>query len=367
MALAIRKDGTLLRDGRPWSGIGVNYVDCFWRILDRSDNDSFREGFAHLAKNGVPFVRFAAGGYWPADWRVHRTDPVDHWRRLDRVVNAAERNGIGLVPSLFWHHATLPDLAGEPVSAWGRNDSRTRRAAAEYTRDLVTRYRRSPAIWAWEFGNEHNLPADLPNAADHRPQIAVDRGTPAKRGPLDDIAHDTFRTALRAFGDLVRQLDPERPISSGHAFPRPTAWHQRREGSWAPDTEGQFSEMLAADNPDPVNTLGGHLYRDENRRFGRPFDADDLLRNAMATARATRKPLFVGEFGAPKSEGDAAFERLLAAIERNRVPLAALWVYDFTPQEADMNVSPRNDRAHLLQRIAESNRRRTGPSIPSRG
>ena len=42
-----------------------------------------------------------------------------------------------------------------------------------YIREVVSRYVNSPAIWGWEFGNEYNLPADLPNAADHRPPIVT--------------------------------------------------------------------------------------------------------------------------------------------------------------------------------------------------
>jgi endo-1,4-beta-mannosidase len=35
-----------------------------------------------------------------------------------------------------------------------------------YVRDVVERYKDSPAVWGWEFGNEYNIPTDLP---DERP------------------------------------------------------------------------------------------------------------------------------------------------------------------------------------------------------
>jgi hypothetical protein len=40
-----------------------------------------------------------------------------------------------------------------------------------YVREVVTRYRDNPTIWAWELGNEFSLHANLPNAKDHRPKV----------------------------------------------------------------------------------------------------------------------------------------------------------------------------------------------------
>ena len=64
--------------------------------------------------------------------------------------------------------------------------------------------------------------------------------------------------ALREFALAVRQHDPQRIIISGNAFPRVSAWHQVEEKSWQPDTRVQFAEVLAAENPSPINTLCVH-------------------------------------------------------------------------------------------------------------
>ena len=92
-----------------------------------------------------------------------------------------------------------------------------------YTREVVTRYKNSPAIWAWEFGNEINLSADLPNAAEHRPQIVHQLGTPKERSARDDLSHKDIRLALEEFAREVRRHYSTRLILSGNAFPRPTA------------------------------------------------------------------------------------------------------------------------------------------------
>ena len=57
----------------------------------------------------------------------------------------------------------------------------------------------------------------------------------------------------------------------------------------------------------------------------------------MNTAKSVKKSLFIGEFQTKKKEGaDVAkdkFFKLLNAIEKNDVPIAAVWVYDFTDRK----------------------------------
>jgi hypothetical protein len=271
---------------------------------------------------------------------------------LDGVVKCAERHGIGLIPSLFWHLSAVPDLVGEPCNRWGDPDSRTLAFMRQYTRELVTRYALSPVIWGWEFGNEYNLAADLPNAAQQRPPVVPGVGTPAQRTGEDDLTHAAVRVALREFALEVRKHDPQRIIVSGNATPRPSAWHQAHEQSWKRDTREQFAEMLAADNPSPMNTLcvrGYDLTTDIER-----------LAQAMTVARAVKKPLLVGEFGVPGATTAASKEKfatLLAAIETNRVPLSALWVFDYASQAKDWNVTARNNRSWQLDAIQQTNER----------
>ena len=48
-----------------------------------------------------------------------------------------------------------------------------------YTEEVVRRYKDSPAIWGWEFGNEYNLAADLPaDSRDRRPPLAPNWARP---------------------------------------------------------------------------------------------------------------------------------------------------------------------------------------------
>lgn len=343
--------GVLMRQGKPYRGIGVNYMDCFSRTLKDPSDTSYEIGFAQMKRAGIPFARFMCGGFRPVDMKLYREDRRAFFARLDRVIRSAERAGIGLIPSLFWNMNTVPDLVGEPCSAWGDPKSRTHGFMRAYTSEVVRRYARSPAIWGWEFGNEYNLAADLPNAAEHRPPVWPNLGTAASRSEKDELTHEMVRIALREFAREVRRHDSHRIIVSGNSIPRPTAWHQQKELSWTKDTPAQFVEMLIGDSPDPMDTLSVHAYDDGDV---------SRLSAAMAASRQSDKPLFVGEFGVQGPDTPDARSRLsamLEAIEKLRVPLAALWVYDFNHQDKTWNVTWDNERAYQLGMVADTHRR----------
>ena len=349
--LSAGADGMLRLAGQPFRGIGVNYYDAFARTLAEPSRTNCEAGFRELAARGIPFARFSAGGYWPSEWGLYRTNRAEHFARLDGVVKAAERQGIGLIPSLFWLLSTVPDLVGEPCDQWGNSKSRTQAFMRDYVREVVTRYRGSPAIWAWEFGNEYNLVADLPNAAEHHPAVVPSLGTPAARTARDELTHDQIRAAFVAFAEEVRRHDPHRLIITGNAFPRVSAWHQRAAKSWQRDTPEQFAEMLAGDNPGPVNSLSVRAYETSDT---------DRLGAAMKVAAQVRKPLFVGEFGVPGNptpESRQRFAEMLGQLERESVPLAALWVFDFDGQAAYWSVTATHARAYQLEAVGAANRR----------
>ncbi len=345
--LAAGPAGSVQREGRPFRAVGINYFDAFLRLLKDPDDASGADGFRTLAEHGVPFARFCATGFWPAEMQLYRTNRVEYFRRLDLVVAAAERHRVGLVPSLFWHVACVPDLVGEPVDQWGEPASRTHAWMREYVSNVVTRYRGSPAVWAWEFGNEYSLQADLPNAAQHRPPVHPGLGTPAARTARDELTHARVRIAFAAFGRAVRAHDPARLILTGDSFPRLSAWHQEQERTWTHDTKEQFQAMLERANPDPISALSLHAYEDDDQRFGW----------AMEVSRRRGHPLFIGEFGAQGNTPDQAakFHRLLNALTTNDVPLAAVWVFDLKNQP-DFTITPGSPRAYQLEAIGAWNR-----------
>ncbi|MEX1048244.1 MAG: cellulase family glycosylhydrolase [Akkermansiaceae bacterium] len=342
-------EGGLRMDGKPFRAIGINYFSCFYRTLLDGNDMSYEQGFEILAREGIPFVRFAATGFWPKDMALYLSDREEYFRRFDAVVASAGKHGIGLIPSLFWFYACVPDLVGEPMDQWGNPESKVHEWMREYVREVVTRYRDSPAIWAWEMGNEFALQASLPNAACHRAPIWPNLETADSRSERDDLTFDMLRVAYAEFGKAVREHDKKRLIFTGDSIPRPAAWHMEKEGTWTADNEQQFLEMLGSLNPDPIDAISIHAYGADT----------DRIAWSVRAAESLKKPLFIGEFGVPGTgpEVEMEFRSMLRIIEESPIPLAALWVFDLPSQNANYNITANNARSYQLREVAEANAR----------
>ena len=334
--LTVSPDGVLLKDGTPYRGIGANLSDAFLRHWEHPGDLTYDRDFATLEAEGIPFARVFATYFEPDAMMEYVNNREDYLAKLDGVVASAEKHHVGLILSLFWWDAAVPDLVHEPRSAWGDPDSKTIAFMRDYTRTIATRYKDSPTVWAWEFGNEFSLSADLPNAVDWRPHINTYFGWPDKRTKADDLTTSMILVAFTEFGKTVREIDPIRAITTGNACPRAMADLQRRTLKWGkPDTRAQFRANLTLVNPDPINTLSMHLYRgDLVDRFGRSYATyGDLLTEAMKAATTEKKPLFVLEFGSSLGHDglntlDAVrkdFEVKVRAIVDCRVSIAAFW------------------------------------------
>ena len=360
--LSVEK-GVLSKGGTPYRGIGVNYFSLFYRVLKDPADRSYDAGLRQLSEAGIPFARFMCCGFWPVDWDLYQQDKEAYFQRLDAVVAAAEKYDVGLIPSLFWHYATVSDICGEPIDQLGNPDSKTSAFIRVYTEEIVRRYHDSPAIWGWEFGNEYNLAADLPNALQHRPPVWPQLKTPATRTARDELTSEQMLTAYSIFAQVVRKYDTRRILLAGNAVPRASAFHNTLDRSWTPDTAEQFKAVLCRDNPDPYDVLSVHLYPDENNRYpAQAASFGELVRIACDISASVGKPLVVGEFGVsamlPAEQEKAVFEDILSAIASSDIPLAALWVFDHAGQLKDWNVTFENKRAYMLTQIAAVNQQR---------
>jgi hypothetical protein len=339
-------------------GIGVNYFDLFQRLLRKPTETSHLENLAQLTKANIPFARFACCGFWPADWDMYQENREASFRLLDIVVRSAEQAKLGLIPSLFWLHSAVPDLVKEPMQELGNPQSKSVAFIRHYTREVVSRYKDSPAIWGWELGNEYNLVVDLPNAASQRPPVHPTLKTALGRTEKDELRASDLASLGAEFGRAVRDVDAKRFLITGNAAPRPSAWHNTHERSWKADTLEQFGEILLRDNPDPFDTLSIHVYPEKTYPGGTQ-SVDEFIGASMKIAQQAGKKLFVGEFGVSRAENPeatrASFEKLLGELVKHRVPLAALWVYDFPGQDRDWNVTFKNDRAFMLDMIGKAN------------
>ena len=83
LGLAVNSQGTLTRHGAPYRGIGVNYYDAFLRVLRDPNDDSYKQGFAALGSNGIPFARINAGSFLPSDVRLYLDNKEQFLQRLE--------------------------------------------------------------------------------------------------------------------------------------------------------------------------------------------------------------------------------------------------------------------------------------------
>lgn len=367
-------DGRFHRDGRVYRGIGVNYFDGFRRLLEfpKKREEGIREyqaGLDFLAKQEIPFARFAACGFYPIEWKFYQEDPAGYFKMMDGFISDAEKQGIGLIPCLFWSHFAVPDLCGEPVSAWGRADSETRKFMRRYTTEVVTRYRGSKAIWAWEFGNEYMQEADLRFQAKGDYWALPQLGTPAKRTEADYPTSEDISAAYAEFAETVRPLDPKRPLMTGDATLRSGAWHLARGLGWKSDTDKQWGESLLKANPADIDTLSVHLYHPRANRQGYPGQgpADRSLmeqfKQLSELAKTSGKPVWLGEFGPGIGEEDVVERRkqvaeMLELIEKHQISLSAYWVYDSINTDLSVwNAKSNNDNTFVFDKILEANHR----------
>jgi endo-1,4-beta-mannosidase len=363
--IVVGTNGAILKDGKACRGIGINYFSAFNRLIENGDDVSSFSGLAVLAEHKIPFIRFAGCGFWPNEWSLYRTNKAEYFRRMDRFVAEAHKRNIGLIPSLFWYDGCIPDVVGEPRNQWGNPKSKTIAFMRQYVSEVVGRYLHERTIWAWELGNEYNLGADLPNAAEHRPPVQLDLGTAVSRSAEDDLTQEMVVTACAEFARAVRAHDSTRPITTGHSLPRPAAEHLRHEKTWAQDSPEEFERNLLEVTPSPCDLISVHLYPFDKERFNaKDTPYAQTMRYCMEAARRGGKALFVGEFGAPDSQKDGGPEaarknilEMIAALESTGVPLAALWNFDPTSQEDSFDVSADNTRNWVLDELQHANER----------
>ncbi|MCP4452159.1 MAG: glycoside hydrolase family 5 protein [Planctomycetes bacterium] len=354
------QNGVLTLAGKPYYGMGANYFSLFSRTLKEPSDNSYDAGLKRLSDAHIPFVRFMACAFWPAEWDLYLQDKAAYFKRLDGVVRCAEKCQIGLIPSLFWHMATVPDLVSEPMDQYGNPESRTIAFVQQYTREVVLRYRASPAIWGWEFGNEYNLAVDLPNASEHRPPVVPQLKTALHRTSRDELSSEAMLCVLHAFATTVRQHDAHRILITGHAMPRPSAYHNTLNRTWTRDSDAQFETILLRDNPAPFDMLSVHVYARAKPDYpGTVKNVAELIGSIQSVSTQTQKPLFIGEFGASRTLGQdaerSAFSALVKTIEQNGIPLSAFWVYDYPGQKDDWNVTWDNERRYMLSLVSEAN------------
>ncbi|QHI68845.1 cellulase family glycosylhydrolase [Tichowtungia aerotolerans] len=352
--------GQLMRNGTPYRAMGVNYHNCFSQLLSNPKNRDYEKGFVILRKKyRVPFIRFMAGPFHDQGWKLYDQSPSDYFARLDLIVHEAEKRELGLIPSLFWSVVAVPDYMNEPLSALGDADSRSRGFIRRYATDIVTRYKDSPAVFGWEFGNEYMLFADLPKL-DHLPPPK--KGTKTPRTAADKLTRPMLLDLYEDFYRTVRSIDPERIIVTGDSIARSAAWHNSNQDCWGHDSRAQWLEQFASDTPDCFEVASFHLYEEADGSYfkGEKPPLGEVVAAAVQECRRNNRVVWCGELGMPGSDDYSReiFFRMMQAVEDNCISLSAIW--NFIPSgryQPDWDILPDHERVYMLEAVRKLNDR----------
>ncbi len=218
----------------------------------------------------------------------------DGLQRLDYVVSTAERLGLRLVlpfvnnwADLGGYDAYLTAYSSESATQSSPDvfyqNVRAQRAYRDYVRVLVTRYRRSPAVFAWQLGNE-----------------------PRCEGCGADVV---FQWAANVSA-YIKALDPHHMVSMGdEGWFAPASGYREASGrmSLAYNTHGGIDFLGNLMNISTLDYGTFHLYPST---WGYPFAWGNLWiqQHADAGARAG-KPVVLEEYGSPNRSDHAVVLR----------------------------------------------------------
>ena len=356
LGLHVEEGGEIRLAGEKFCGFGVNYFGAFAHYwYGDYDDQPFVEAFRKLREYGVDFIRMPFGGYWSDYYESFERDPEEVLRYLDRIVEEAEAQKIGIIVSLFWHDTALPLHLGEHRSAMGDPDSETVRYAKDYASVIVSRYASSPAVWAWEIGNEYNLDADLCDTSGWSWLSGYPGDEPTG---LDYFSSEEMLVFYREVSSAIRTYDGWRMIETGNgemrSFAKASAAASKRmnksahswQVDWTKNSRRDFDEMNAVMTPDPIDCLSFHLQQGTGDGSGRYVETMDPWGKSVSqreyftaykeAADAMGKGCVFGEMGDFLDMNDAPdleehFRALIADIRASGIQIALTWQFqDFT-------------------------------------
>ncbi|MHB9035520.1 MAG: cellulase family glycosylhydrolase [Armatimonadota bacterium] len=370
-----RKGSELLMDGKPYRAVGVNKFDLALQYI-RGDDDTAKAAKAieDTAAHGFGVVRLGLIGFYPKDMALWPTD--EYWKRLDTMFAAVRRANLKIIPVIYWNAYLFPDMTGETLQYLITNkDSRSRQYLDYYIQQLVTRYKDEECILFWELWSELNLAADLEFI---RPYGYLDlniteMGTPPTRVRRDNYTTEQAIPFLRDMARMVRSIDPNHLISSGHSIQRHSAQHLRLakgKGDWTLDNRKETEQYLKDTHPDPIDIISIHLYNffDDNKRLGiKDKDSAAVLRDFKQMADHIGKPIFLGETGGqafddPTGDVPAFSQNVIKELVATDYPITTWWV---SSQDDVLRFEP--DKTPQLNKILHDAERMLKENVRAKG
>ena len=308
-----------------------------------------------LRRNGVGIVRFNCGVYFASELTAYTQNREEYLSALARLAAYAEKLEIGLIPSFFWIYTTVPDYVREPYRSWGIEGSRTTEFLKAYTTDVVEALKPYKSIFAWEFGNEFNLHADLPQYAQRHTQADPPdwRDVFGTEDPDWRIRGKDILYAYRTFTRIVRRLDPDRRmLLSGNAILRETQYNQYTRDRMTIDDTKQYRKISRILNPGPIETVSEHVYQ-HGRQFADlgKVSLDEQIAIAVETARSLGKVYVMGEFGAIRGSREE-YVPFFEAFLKAGVQLSLFWNFSLRGN-IEQSCTPTERGPYIFELIRE--------------
>lgn len=233
--------GKIYKGGLPFKEIGINAHDLLIDALGGGIN--YLTDLPAIYSKGIRTIRVSAGpltsALWTSQVGTSGTNPVSTYIPFVKsFLDAAQKNGISVILSLFWKYDQIPLALSSTVADYQTSNSTTRNYMRELAKTLALNFSTHKALAAWEIGNEWFDFASIAQFATASTNTGVDHFA-ALVGTINDIVAG------------IRTWDNERSIIS------PSGSNGRYEGGQLADLVRKY--IYAAGNCDIVSV---HLYPD---------------------------------------------------------------------------------------------------------
>lgn len=345
--------------GEEFYGMGVNFFSMMGGASAKSNFDA-TDAIEHiniLGSYNTRAFRFSLMPFYARQYDSFTDYYGSYIKYLDDCVNACEKAGVGMIVSFYWTSA-IQDLYDEGTAIALRDpESKTWDLMARYTAFIVDRYKNSPALFVWEFGNEYNLACEVGGLGD----LPAWSKRPSRTEAEDKMTAQTMNTVYKRWVDVIYDNDPShRLIANGDAVYRTGQNGQafKDQASSGGDTLDNQYHIANFLNPEgekgEMNAISWHVYAGvASNQEGRehiagyysnniPIESwEDFMTHMMTMGKSMNKTCYFGECGTGADgtiglPGDKynytdqkrVIDALGDAMMRTHFPLALLWNYD---------------------------------------